>query len=293
MRSEKEMFELIFGIAKADERIRAVYMNGSRTNPNVPKDIFQDYDIVYVVTETASFINDENWIDIFGELLMVQEPDKVDKLLGMDMNFDRSYGYLMLFTDGNRIDLHIETKENMLEGYTKDKLTIPLFDKDNLLPPIPAPTDIDYQVKKPTEPQYMGCCNDFWWCLQNVAKGIWRDELPYAKQMFEYVIRVRLDEMVSYWIGMKHDFQISTGKMSKYFKRYLPEFYWEMYEKTYSNYHYDNFWESIFVTCELFRTLAKDVADNLCFTYLLKDDQNMTRYLEHVRKLPSDAKEIF
>ena len=48
MRTEQEMFELILNTAKADERIRAVYMNGSRTNVNVPKDIFQDYDIVYV-----------------------------------------------------------------------------------------------------------------------------------------------------------------------------------------------------------------------------------------------------
>ncbi len=102
MRTEKEMFDLILGIAKKDERIRAVYMNGSRTNPNVPKDIFQDYDIVYVVTETASFIKDENWINVFGELLMIQEPNKNDKLNGIDIDFDKSYGYLMLFTDGNR-----------------------------------------------------------------------------------------------------------------------------------------------------------------------------------------------
>lgn len=66
MRSEKEMLDLILGIAKDDERIRAVYMNGSRTNPNVPKDIFQDYDIVYVVTETESFIEDRQWINILA-----------------------------------------------------------------------------------------------------------------------------------------------------------------------------------------------------------------------------------
>ena len=45
MRSEKEMYDLILDIAKRDERIRAVYMNGSRANPNIKKDIFQDYDV--------------------------------------------------------------------------------------------------------------------------------------------------------------------------------------------------------------------------------------------------------
>lgn len=46
---------LILNVAKNDERIRAVYMNGSRTNQNVKKDIFQDFDIVYVVRQTKPF----------------------------------------------------------------------------------------------------------------------------------------------------------------------------------------------------------------------------------------------
>ena len=34
MRTEKEMYQLSTGIAKNDERIKAVYMNGARTNKN-------------------------------------------------------------------------------------------------------------------------------------------------------------------------------------------------------------------------------------------------------------------
>ena len=72
MRTEKEMMDLILGVAKKDERIRAVYMNGSRTNPNAARDILQDYDIVYVVEETGSFIEDKGWIKTFGEILFMQ-----------------------------------------------------------------------------------------------------------------------------------------------------------------------------------------------------------------------------
>ena len=60
MRSEQEMYELIINTARNDERIRAVIMNGSRANPNAPRDIFQDYDIVYIVTEVSSFKHDPN-----------------------------------------------------------------------------------------------------------------------------------------------------------------------------------------------------------------------------------------
>jgi aminoglycoside 6-adenylyltransferase len=293
MRSEKVMFDLILEVAQKDERIRAVYMNGSRTNPNVPKDIFQDYDIVYVVTETTSFINDPKWIRVFGELIMIQEPDKMDKEIGLDMDLERSYGYLMLFQDGNRIDLRIQTKEAMLEEYKNDKLTLPLLDKDHILLLIPPPTDMDYHVKRPTEPKFISCTNNFWWCLQNVAKGIWRDELPYAKRMFENTTRASLDEMVSWWIGIENDFNISTGKMGKYYKKYLPTSYWEMYKRTYSSDDYVDFWNSIFITCDLFRTLSKEVAEQFSFTYPEEDDRNMTQYLKHVRNLPAEGNEIY
>lgn len=293
MRTEKEMYDLILMIAQKDKRIRAVYMNGSRTNTKAPKDIFQDFDIVYVVTETSSFIQDDKWISLFGDLLMIQEPDKNDYHVGMAMDFDRSYGYLMLFTDGNRIDLHIETVDAMSDNYLQDKLTVPLLDKDNILQGIPKPTDRDYWVQKPTDALYFSCCNDFWWCLQNVGKGIWRDELPYAKQMFEQVIRARLDEMVSWWIGSKHDFQVSPGKLGKYFKSYLPDQYWEMYKETYSDHDYENFWNSIFISCELFRALAQDVATSLSYTYPINDDMNMTEYLKHIRQLPASAERIY
>ncbi len=137
MRSEEEIYDLIQNIAENDERIRAVYMNGSRTNPNVPKDIFQDYDVVFVVTEIIPFLEDDQWINVFGDILMTQEPDKLDKSVGMDMDFTRTYAYLMLFTDGNRIDLRLQTKKEMLRVYGEDKLTIPLIDKDEILPFIP------------------------------------------------------------------------------------------------------------------------------------------------------------
>jgi aminoglycoside 6-adenylyltransferase len=51
MRTEQEMLDLILRVAKEDERIRAVLLAGSRANPGVPKDNYQDYDIAYFVTD--------------------------------------------------------------------------------------------------------------------------------------------------------------------------------------------------------------------------------------------------
>ncbi len=285
MRTERKMFDLILGVAKADERIRAVYLNGSRANPNVTKDIYQDYDIVYVVKETKSFLKDKNWISVFGELAILQEPDINDIGFEMKMEFDRSYTWLMLFKDGNRIDLHIQTKEAMLDEYKNDKLTVPLLDKDNCLPEIPPPSDENYWVQKPTEIKYSSCCNEFWWCLNNVAKGIARDQLPYAMWMYNVIVRDMLVKMIDWYIGIKTDFSVSVGMSGKYYKKYLLSDLYEMYAKTYSDSSYDNLWPAILTACELFRTIAPTVAGHLGFSYNQDEDKNITEYLRMVKSM--------
>jgi Streptomycin adenylyltransferase. len=283
VRSEKEIMNLILNFAKKDERVRAVYMNGSRTNPNIEKDIYQDYDIVYVVSETKSFLENNNWISVFGDIAIVQEPDLVDRAFGIEHDFNRSYTWLILFKDGNRIDLGIKIKEKMLDEYSRDKLTVPLMDKDNCLPQIPPPTDEDYWVKKPTELQYISCCNEFWWCLNNVGKGIARDELPYAMWMYNVVVRDMLVKMIEWYIGINTNFSVSAGKLGKFFKKYLSSELYEMYSKTYSNAEYNNFWEAIFNACELFRTTSIIVAEYFRYTYNQIEDTNMTEYLKTIK----------
>lgn len=38
MRSERQIMDTILSVVKSSDNIRAAYMNGSRTNPNVDKD---------------------------------------------------------------------------------------------------------------------------------------------------------------------------------------------------------------------------------------------------------------
>ena len=201
MRSEKEMFDLIIGTARKDERIRAVYMNGSRTNKNARKDIFQDYDIVYVVRETRPFYEQKNWIDLFGERLFMQCPEEVDKSIGREVDFDKCYGWLMQFKDGNRLDLRVIPLEEA-SAYI-GKLCVILLDKDGILPELPEPSDEEHWIRKPTQNEFSACCNEFWWCLNNVAKGLWREEIPYIHQVYYEGCHAPLMQMLNWKLAMK------------------------------------------------------------------------------------------
>lgn len=93
-RTEKEMLDLILSIAVQDDRIRAVTLTGSRVYPNVKSDCFQDFDVSYVVTDVNPFIKDKTWINLFGEIMIMDTLDRME----WQQN-ERYYIYLMQFTD--------------------------------------------------------------------------------------------------------------------------------------------------------------------------------------------------
>lgn len=293
MRSEEEMFRLILGVAKEDARIKAVYMNGSRANKRVKKDIFQDYDIVYVVEETASFLKDKNWISVFGEPIIIQEPDYLDKIQGREIDFSKGYTYLMQFTDGNRIDLHLETIEEHKESYGTDKLTVPLLDKGIYLKPLPEPSDEDYWVKKPSEGVYYSRCNNFWWVAPYCAKGLWRKEILYANEVMNDYVRKELLTMLSWMVGTQSGFSLSVGKEFKYLKEYVKPEVWSLLLSTYRMGDYESAWKSLVAACELFKEIAPKVGAALGYTYDLEEAERSFAFIRHVRELPEDAKEIY
>ncbi len=283
MRSMDTIYKTILSLAEEDKQIRAVYMNGSRTDSKAPKDRFQDYDIVYIVEDTQPFIEDKKWLWAFGELMMMQEPDKLDRGIGYDMDFTKSYTYLMLFSDGIRIDLNLKNKEEGIKHFQEEKLTVKLLDKDGILPEIPEPSDADYRVRKPTEEEFESVTDNFFWCLQNVAKGINRKELPYAIGMYQETTLKSLHRMMDWWIGMHHNFEVSTGKFGKYYEKYLPKEYWTMYKEVFPSGDYDNIREAVRIACHIFKELGEEVAKELGFSYPYQDEVSMTRYLRKER----------
>lgn len=292
MRNEQEMMELILGTARKDERIRAVWMNGSRANPRAPKDIFQDYDIVYLVTETESFLRDPNWIRVFGDPLIVQLPDELDKIAGEETHFSRCYGYLMQFRDGNRIDLHIETREQALTEFGTDTQTVTLLDKDGVLPQVLPPDDRGYWIQKPTPELFYRCCNEFWWVVLYVGKGLWRAEIPYALDCLNFWVRPQLVAMLSWYAGIRTDFSVSAGKSGKYLDRSLPPEVWKRFLQTYCGADIPAIWDSTLLMCGLFEEAAQKVALHFAFAYPEEEAQGSFGLLRHIRELPPDAKEI-
>lgn len=292
MRTPEEMFDLLLKTAREDERILAVMLNGSRSNPEAPQDIYQDYDIVYFVKDLAPFWNNKAWLEgHFGKVLLMQTPE-ANTLIPPNGNGD--FIFLAIFEDGVRIDLTITSRPYIDNG----EPAVILLDKTGMLSHI-RPDPGFWHIKKPTEDQFFDCCNEFWWCLNNVAKGLVRCETVYVMDMLNKYVRNMLNTMAEWYIGVDTDFSVSPGKAGKYFGKYLDNNLYRMYLSTYSP--ADGGKTSALRMMDLFSFLAHTVAGALDFRYCEEEEQGLRKYfsmtldenpyrlLEYIKELFSNA----
>jgi aminoglycoside 6-adenylyltransferase len=280
MRSEAEIKNLIIEFAKNDVRVRAVILNGSRANPKVNPDRYQDFDIVFIVDNLKNFTKDHNWTNIFGDKIISQLPDDMTFGKSDDNRKAVSFHFLMLFYDGNRIDLTLFPLKHLNSVYKLDSLSILWLDKDNLFSNLPQSSDKDYHICKPTEKEFLDTCNEFWWVIISVAKGIKRNEITYSKQMLETVVRPMFMKIIEWKIGIENDFDVSFGKEGRFMKQYLSDDFYKRILLTYSNFEAEENWKALFIMTDIFFETSIYVAVKLSFNIDRDEMQKASLYLK-------------
>lgn len=266
MRAETEMLDLILQTAKTLQ-VKAVAMSGSRTDTKAPKDEFQDYDVVYVVENLDELITDLSWLDRFGKRIIEQEVTLGQRRL-----------YLMLFEDGNRIDLTLCPKEHMKEWVDSESKFIVLEDEKGLFAPY-SPTPQRYWTSPASETDFEKSCNEFWWVSAYVVKGICRKQVIYATNHLYGICQQELLKVLSWQVASDRG-KIDIGKNYKYLFNYLPA----EKEKQFSNLldfsSLDEIPQSLFATMELFHREAQRLAQKLGFDYDKEVAEKMIQYAE-------------
>lgn len=290
MRNEHEMLSMILAIASENDLIRMVELNGSRVDGQRTKDPFQDYDIVYYVETLQPFLADHSWLDCFGERIMMQMPDSM--LVPPSAKKRESFAYLMLFTDGNRIDLTLTPVSLIPESMAKEEPRRILLDKDDRLSSIKVNTGNPYRLRAPGQQAFFDCANEFWWVSTYVAKALWRHELPLAKEMMDGPVRKMLMLMLTWHIGIESNFTADPGKSGRNIEQYVESEMWNKLLLTYPDGKYEQIWTSLFATGALFEELTDRIAESLQFerpTY----GKDITAYLKQIEQLPKDSESIY
>ena len=188
MRAETEMLDLILQTAETIQ-VKAVAMSGSRTNSKALKDEFQDYDVVYLVENFEELISDLSWLDRFGKRIIEQE-----------VGFGHRRLFLMLFEDGNRIDLTLCLKEYIQEWVDSEAGFTVLEDPENLFEPY-FPNPERYWITPATETDFEKACNEFWWVSAYVVKGICRNQVIYATDHLYGICQQELLQILAWQVA--------------------------------------------------------------------------------------------
>ena len=266
MRTETEMLDVILQTGKTLQ-VKAVAMSGSRTCPNVPKDEFQDYDVVYIVDDLDNLTSDLSWLAYFGKRIIEQEVSLGNRRL-----------YLMLFEDGNRIDLTLCPKEYIQEWVDSEAGFTVLEDPENLFEPY-FPNPERYWMTPAIEMDFKNSCNEFWWVSAYVVKGIHRNHLVYAMDHLYGICQQEFLKVLAWQVARDKGI-VDVGKNYKYLFNYLPTEKEKEFSDLLDFSSLDKITQSLFATMQLFHQEAQYLANKMEFDYDKEMAEKMIQYAE-------------
>ena len=266
MRTDQEMLELILETAKKLQ-VDAVALSGSRTDTKAPKDEFQDYDLVYVVDNLDNLTRDISWLDQFGKRIIEQE-----------VNLGHRRLYLILFEDGNRIDLTLCPKDHINEWVDSEAGFAVLEDPENLFEAY-FPNIERYWITPATEKDFEKACNEFWWVSAYVVKGICRKQVIYATDHLYGICQQELLKILAWQVASDRGV-VDIGKNYKYLFNYLPVEKEKEFSALLDFSSLDKITQSLLATMEFFHQEAQYLAQKMGFKYEKEVAEKMMRYAE-------------
>jgi len=266
MRTETEMFDVILQTAKVLQ-VDAVALSGSRTNQKIQTDEFQDYDVVYVVDDLDNLTSNLAWLDQFGTRIIEQHNILGNRRL-----------YLMLFEDGNRIDLTLCPKKYIQEWVESEADFTVLEDPKGLFAPY-SPNPQRYWTSSASEIDFEKACNEFWWVSAYVVKGICRKQLFYATDHLYGICQQELLKVLAWQVASDNG-TVDIGKNYKYLFQYLPTEKEKEFSALLDFSSVEKLTQSLFSTMNLFHREAQILAQKMGFDYDKEVAEKMIQYAE-------------
>lgn len=270
MRTETEILNLLLQVAKT-LKVEAVALSGSRAEGQAPKDEFQDYDVVYVVDDLDTLTRDLAWLHQFGTRNIEQHNILGNRRL-----------YLMLFEDGNRIDLTLCPKEHMKEWMDSEAGYRVLLDEKGLFESY-SPKPQRYWTSPANKMDFEKSCNEFWWMSAYVVKGICRKQVIYSTDHLYGICQQELLKVLAWQVASDRG-AVDIGKNYKYLFNYLPTEKEKEFSALLDFSSLDKITQSLFATMQLFHQEAQYLAQKMGFKYEKEVAEKMIEYAEEIVK---------
>ncbi len=159
-----------------------------------------------------------------------------------------------------------------------------MLDKDYITNNMKKPSYQVSIIKQPAKEEFIRVINDFWWDTTYVAKSLARDEIFYAKFMSENMIRTSyIIPLIEWYIASHNNWNITTNKYGRLFKKYLSPEQWERIEKTFSGSSIEDNWNALFAFSDLINEIGIELSETLGFPYPVELEKNIRKYLNDIK----------
>ena len=287
MRTEGEILDRVLEIANRDDGVRAVV----RTELLPVREYLRAYSFVFVVRNVDDYDRDV-FESALGERILLFRADR--NYPGM---FPDTKAHLMVFRDGITITVNAMSRDAFLAKYggphghedvwigqTHQKL----LDKDGLLPMDDCLAESQTLFAElPSEADFLGACDEFWWVMKTLAEYALRTELPAAMYYLNVSVRGLLNRMLRWHLCLQSGGPVDMGILDSNLERLLEEELFQMYRATYPDADYGHIWEAFDAAAGLWRRVAGAVAERRGFRYPSDVEENMLEFIRNLKHSPS------
>ena len=288
MRTEKEIIDNIIDTALKDNAVRSVI----RTDLLPVREYLYIYNFCFIVNDIGKYDNDKIFEECFGKRVLLYRADKNHPEM-----FPNMKAHLMVLEEGITIVIHIMDEDTFLRKYNGElrvenawngNTYQKILDKDNSLPQIDCLEENQLMyAKKPTEAEFMGICNEFWWVLKTFAEYALREELVAAMFYLNVAVRDLLNKMLHWYLYLQAEQPVELGILESNLDKLLDKELFVLYKQTYPTAECEIIWQAYDAVLKIWRKAGNTVANKCRFYYPKETEKNIVGFIQILRKQKS------
>lgn len=248
--------------------VRAALLIGSRASPQGARDGFSDHDVVLFLEPGSRLPERDDWLEAFGRPVIVFRETTEHRAEPVPTR-------LVQYRGGHRVDFALSRIDLLRRIVEQDALPDwlaagyrILLDRDRVATRLPPPSVLAYVPRPPSDREFCGVVEEFWWESLYVAKYVGRGELLPARYSLETVLRFRcLIPMLEWYVQLERDWEQSVGVRGSGLRWLLEPPDRETLDATYAGETLRGHRAALEAMIDLFSRAARAVGRDLGLTY--------------------------
>ncbi len=180
--NKENLMSYMMRVVLADKNLTALLETGRRMNLSLRQDDMPDFKVIIGVKD----LNEIGLLETFQEI--VEESIIFHKKQGLNMmnnHFGNVLRYIVILKDITKVDFTFMKNTDLQSYINIDSLCKVHIDKESSLVSNAKITDAKYRQLKPTQKEFLQCCNEFFIKAVSITKAINRSDLFYASILFD------------------------------------------------------------------------------------------------------------